>query len=109
MANANVLELNEGNFQDQVLASAKPVLVDIFADWCQPCRMLAPKIEEIAGEYAGKATVGKLDIEASRAIGEKYNITALPTVLVFKGGQVQKQIVGYRPKRDYAEAIDALL
>jgi thioredoxin 1 len=109
MANANVLELTETNFQDQVLSSNQPVLVDVFADWCQPCRMLAPKIQEIAGEYQGKAVVGKLDIEAARSIGEKYNITALPTVLVFKDGQVKKTLVGYKPKSEYAAALNELL
>ncbi len=109
MANANVIQLTETNFQDQVLASSQPVLVDVFADWCQPCRMLAPRIEELADAYAGKATVGKLDVEAAQSIGEKYNITRLPTVLIFKDGQVQQSLTGLRPKGDYAQALDALL
>jgi thioredoxin 1 len=109
MASANVLELTETNFDAQVLSSSQPVLVDVYADWCQPCRMLAPRIQELAGDYAGRASVGKLDVEAAMSIGEKYNITQLPTVLLFKDGKVQKQLTGYRPKSDYAQAIDALL
>lgn len=108
MASENTLEFNDTNFQNEVLDAEQPVLVDFWAEWCQPCRMLAPTIDEIAGDYAGKAKVGKLDTDKSRDVAIKYQITAIPTVIIFKGGEVAKKFVGLASKDDIAAALDEL-
>lgn len=106
MASEAVLELSDGSFESDVLNSDQPVLVDFWAEWCMPCRMLAPTIEEIANEYAGKAKVGKLDTDANREVTLKYGINAIPTVIVFNGGEVVKKFVGMTSKQDMADALD---
>ena len=92
----NVIEIDDANFESEVLKSDKPVLVDFWAEWCGPCRMLAPKIEQMAGEFAGKVKVGKLDTDANRDTAMKYGINAIPTVILFKNGEVAERIVGLR-------------
>lgn len=109
MAGSNTLEFNDGNFSDHVLSSEQPVLVDFWAEWCQPCKMLAPTIDEVADTYEGKAKIGKLDIDNNQEVAMKFNISAIPTVLIFKGGQVAKQFVGLTRKEDIVEAMDALV
>ncbi|MFK7760120.1 MAG: thioredoxin [Phycisphaerales bacterium] len=109
MAGANTLEFNDGNFSDHVLSSEQPVLVDFWAEWCQPCKMLAPTIDEVADTYQGKAKIGKLDIDNNQEVAMKFNISAIPTVLIFKGGEVAKQFVGLTRKEDIVEAMDALV
>jgi thioredoxin 1 len=109
MAGANTLEFNDGNFDDSVLSSDQPVLVDFWAEWCQPCKMLAPTIDEVADTYEGKAKIGKLDIDSNKEVAMKFNISAIPTVLIFKGGEVAKQFVGLTRKEDIVEAMDALV
>ncbi len=106
MASDAILELTDANFQTEVLDSDQPVLVDFWAEWCMPCRMLAPSIEELAGEYTGKAKVGKVDTDANREITMKYGINAIPTVIVFKGGEVVKKFVGMTNKSDLATALN---
>ncbi|MHB1155964.1 MAG: thioredoxin [Phycisphaerales bacterium] len=106
MASDAVLELTDANFQTEVLDSDQPVLVDFWAEWCMPCRMLAPTIDEIAGEYNGKAKVGKVDTDANREITMKYGINAIPTVIVFKGGEVVKKFVGMTNKADLSTALN---
>ncbi len=106
MASESVLELTDDNFEAQVLQSDQPVLVDFWAEWCMPCRMLAPSVEQLADEYDGKARVGKIDTDANREVTMKYGINAIPTVLVFKGGEVVKKFVGMTNKQDMAEALD---
>ncbi|MEX2672455.1 MAG: thioredoxin [Phycisphaeraceae bacterium] len=106
MATDTVLELNDGNFEQEVINSDQPVLVDFWAEWCMPCRMLAPTIDEIADEYKGKAKVGKVDTDANRDITLKYQINAVPTVILFAGGEVVKKFVGMTNKADMAKAIE---
>lgn len=94
MAGKNILEFNDQNFEAEVLKSDKPVLVDFTATWCGPCRALAPIVEKVADEFAGKVKVGKLDIDESPNVSAKYGIRSVPTVLVFEGGQKKAQQVG---------------
>ena len=107
MASDNVATFTDDNFEREVISSDQPVLVDFWAEWCQPCRMLAPTIDEIADEYAGKAKIGKLDIDDNRAVSAKFGIRSIPTVLLFKNGEPVKQFVGLTQKADLAKAIDA--
>ncbi len=106
MASDAVRELTDSNFDTEVIRADIPVLVDFWAEWCQPCRMLAPTIEEIADEYKGKAKVGKLDTDANRETSMKYNISAIPTVILFKDGEVQKKFVGLTSKDQFKTALD---
>ena len=108
MASENVLTLSDENFQQQVLDSAQPVLVDFWAEWCGPCRMLAPTIEKIAADYQGKVKVGKVDTDANRNTAIKFNISAIPTVILFNKGQIAKKFVGLQPEREFKAALDTL-
>ncbi|CAN5590654.1 thioredoxin [soil metagenome] len=108
MASENVKELTDQNFEQEVLKSEVPVLVDFWAEWCMPCRMLAPTIEKIAKDYVGKVKVGKIDTDSNRDVSIKYGISAIPTVILFKGGQVAQKFVGLRQERDFKEALDAV-
>lgn len=101
--------ITDATFEEVVLKSDKPVLVDFWAAWCGPCRMVGPVIEEIATEYAGKAVVGKVDVDANQEFAAKYGVRNIPTVLVFQNGEVVGRQVGVAPKNTYTEAIDALL
>ena len=103
------LEITDQNFEETVLKSDKPVLVDFWAAWCGPCRMVGPIIDQISDEYEGKAIVGKLDVDANQEFAAKYGVRNIPTVLVFQNGEVVGRQVGVAPKTAYAEAIDALL
>ena len=105
----NVIEITDGNFDGEVMSSDKPVLVDFWAEWCGPCRMLAPTVEEIAEEYSGKVKVGKLDTDNNRDTAVKYGISAIPTVIVFKDGEVAKKFVGLTSKKDLIAALDEAL
>ena len=107
MASENVKEFTDQNFEAEVLNNSQPVLVDFWAEWCMPCRMLTPTIEKLARDYAGKVTVGKLDTDANRDVAVKYSINAIPTVILFKDGQVAQKFVGLRQERDFKEALDA--
>ena len=109
MAREAVLEFTDANFDEEVAQSDQPVVVDFWADWCMPCRMIAPIIEELAEEYQGKAKVGKVDTDANRETALKFQINAIPTVMLFKGGEVVKKFVGMTNKQDIAEAIDESL
>ncbi len=106
MAGANTLEFTDDNFETEVLNSETPVLVDFWAEWCAPCRALSPTIDAIADEYSGKAKIGKVNIESAQAIAIKYGVGSIPTVLIFKGGQVTKQFVGLRNKEEFTEALN---
>jgi thioredoxin 1 len=109
MASANVKEFTDANFDQEVLQSSTPVLVDFWAEWCGPCRMLGPTIEKIAGDYTGKVKVGKVDTDANRDISIKYGISSIPTVIVFKGGQVVNKWVGLRKEAEFKEALDGIM
>jgi thioredoxin 1 len=93
------VELTDSSFETEVLKSTIPVLIDFWAIWCGPCRMVSPIVEEIAGEYAGKLKVGKVDVDSNPATAMQYGIRSIPTLLLFKDGQVIEQIVGAVPKR----------
>ena len=94
----NTVTVTDKSFDQDVLKSDKPVLVDFWATWCGPCKMVAPVLEEIAGEHADKLTVAKLDIDANPDIARKYQIMSVPTMMLFQGGEPVKQIVGAKPK-----------
>ena len=106
MASENVHEFNDANFDAEVVQSDVPVLVDFWAEWCMPCRMLAPTIDEIAEEYSGKVKVGKVDTDANRDISVKYGISAIPTIFLFQNGEVVKKFVGMTQKQDFTAALD---
>ena len=93
------LELTDANFQQEVLKSDTPVLVDFWAVWCGPCRMIAPVVEEIASDYQGKLKVGKLDVDHNPETAMQFGIRSIPTLLVFKGGKIVEQIIGAMPKK----------
>ncbi|WP_025742348.1 thioredoxin [Aquimarina pacifica] len=103
------LEITDATFDEVVLQSDKPVLVDFWAAWCGPCRMVGPIIEQISEEYNGKAVVGKVDVDANQEFAAKYGVRNIPTVLVFKNGEVVGRQVGVSPKTAYAEALDSLI
>ena len=103
------LEITDANFDELVLKSDKPVVIDFWAVWCGPCRMVGPIIEEMATEYEGKAVVGKVDVDANQEFAAKYGVRNIPTVLVFQNGEVVGRQVGVAPKKTYTDAIDALL
>ena len=103
------LEITDATFEETVLKSDKPVMVDFWAAWCGPCRMVGPIIEEISKEYEGKAVVGKVDVDANQEFAAKFGIRNIPTVLVFKDGEVVGRQVGVAPKNAYSSALDQLL
>ncbi len=105
----NVRELNDGNWEADVLGSKEPVLVDFWAEWCVPCRTLAPTIEAVAQQYAGRLKVGKLNVEENEHVPFQYNITTLPTLMVFKGGQVSEQRVGLVSRDNLVKILEPLL
>jgi len=105
----NVIELTDATFDTTVHNSDVPVLVDFWAPWCGPCKMIAPIIQEIADEYAGKAKICKLDTDEARDSAMEFGISAIPTLILFKDGQVEKKWVGLTSKKDLAAAIDELL
>lgn len=107
MAGAGVLELTDSNFEQTIAQSgAVPVLVDFWAAWCGPCRRVGPIVEEIAGELAGKAAVGKVDIDANQDVTVKYGIQSIPTLMVFKNGQVVDKLIGAYPKAQILETLN---
>ena len=105
----NVIELSDADFDQTVQNSDVPVLVDFWAPWCGPCRMLAPIIEQIANEYAGRAKVCKVNTDESRDTAVEFGISAIPTLILFKAGKVHKKWVGLTSKKDIAGVIDGLL
>ena len=103
------VEVNDTNFDDVVLKSDKPVIVDFWAEWCGPCRMIAPLIEEISDEYTGRAVVAKCDVDESPGVAVKFGIRNIPTVLYFKNGEVADKQVGAVPKKNFTAKLDSLL
>ena len=103
------LEITDSNFEETVLKSDKPVMVDFWAAWCGPCRMVGPIIDELSEEYEGKAIIGKIDIDSNQQYAAQFGVRNIPTVLVFKGGELVDRKVGVSSKNDYAEAIDKLI
>ena len=105
----NVLEFTDDSFETDVLQSDQPVLVDFWAPWCGPCKMIAPTIEELAGDYAGKVRVGKMNIDETPQTANSNQITAIPTVLLFKNGEMIEKFVGITPKEKFAASLDSSL
>ena len=106
MAAEHVQTFTDGNFNDSVLKSASPVLVDFWAEWCGPCKRLGPTVDALAAEYAGKITVGKMNIDENPKVPETYQIRGIPTILIFKGGQVVESVVGLAQKEDLKKVLD---
>jgi thioredoxin 1 len=106
MAADNILVLTQDNFETEVLQSSQPVLVDFWAEWCGPCKAIAPILDELAHDYDGKVRIGKVDIDQHQALAAQYGITAIPTLLLFKQGQVVDQIRGLRSKKDLKNSLD---
>ena len=102
----NVLEFDDSNFQTEVLGSNEPVLVDFWAPWCGPCKMLAPTIDELADDYSGKVRIGKVNTDESRQVAIDHQISAIPTVMIFKDGQVVERVSGLQPKQQLASLLD---
>src|SRR5258708_38665670 len=107
MADGNIAEFTDENFEAEVIKSKTPVLVDFWAEWCGPCRMLAPTIEKLAKDYVGKVKVGKLDTDANREVAMKFGISAIPTVILFKDGQVSQKFVGLRQETAFKATLHA--
>ena len=106
MASPLIVTLTQENFAQLVLQSPVPVLVDFWAEWCGPCKMIAPLLDELADEYDGKVKIGKVNIDEQQALAAQYGIRAIPTLLLFSKGQVADQIVGARSKRDFKTSLD---
>ncbi|GAB5407898.1 MAG: thioredoxin [Balneolaceae bacterium] len=104
---ANTVEFTDSNFEEEVLKSEHPVLVDFWAEWCGPCRMIGPVVEEMAGEYAGKAKIGKVNVDVNPEVSVKYGIRSIPALLIFKDGEVVDQIIGAVPKTHLTKQLDA--
>jgi thioredoxin 1 len=108
MSSSNIITLTKDNFDQQVLKSITPVLVDFWAEWCGPCKMIAPILDELSDEYAGKVSIGKVNIDDQQNLATEYGVRAIPTLLLFQHGQVAEQIVGLRSKRDLKASFDKL-
>lgn len=109
MASSNIITLTKENFESEVLKSQNPVLVDFWAEWCGPCKMIAPILDELADEYTGRITIGKVNIDDHQNLATEYGVRAIPTLLIFQNGQVAEQIVGLRSKRDLKASFDKVV
>ena len=103
---SKTVEITDANFE-QIIASEKPVLVDFWAEWCGPCKMIGPVVEELASEYEGKAVIGKVDVDNNPAVSAKFGIRSIPTLLVFKGGEIVDKQIGAVPKSVLSQKLDA--
>jgi len=109
MAAGLIAELSDDNFRSEVLEADKPVLVDFWAEWCMPCRVLAPTIEEIATEFEGKAKIAKLDTDHARETARRFQISAIPTVIIFSGGEARRKFVGVTNAGDLRNALNEVI
>ncbi len=105
---SNVPEFTDDNFETEVLQSDVPVLVDFWAPWCAPCRQIAPVIDELATEYAGRVKVGKVNVDNNQAVAQKYDVMSIPTLIIFKNGEDVNRIVGVQPKSRLQSALEAV-
>ncbi len=108
MASKKLLELTDANFRQEVLETDTPILVDFWADWCQPCHIIAPTIDELADEYAGRIRIAKLDVDANQEVAKALGISSIPTILLYQDGRVVKKFVGVTPKQDLVNALDVI-
>ena len=108
MSSANILTLTADNFSKEVLQSSQPTLVDFWAEWCGPCKMLGPILDELADEYAGRVKIGKVNVDDSQTLAAQYGIRSIPTLLLFNQGQIADQLVGLRSKRELVASFDRL-
>src|SRR4051794_27315287 len=109
MASSNITILTKDNFEQSVLKSTTPVLVDFWAEWCGPCKMIGPILDELAEEYSGKVAIGKVNIDDHQSLASEYGVRAIPTLLLFHNGQVTEQMVGLRSKRDLKTSFDRVV
>jgi thioredoxin 1 len=109
MSGNGIVEFTDANFDQEVLQSAQPVMVDFWAAWCGPCKALGPIVDEVATAYSGRVKVGKMDVDRNAATPMRYGVRGIPTLLIFKGGKVAEQIVGYVPKERIQQALDKQL
>lgn len=107
MAGANVKTFTTANFESDVLKSEQAVLVDFWAPWCSPCRMVSPVVDELADEYAGRIVVGKVNVDENGPIASQYGVMSIPTLIIFKGGEIADKIIGFRGKADLVKMLDA--
>jgi len=106
MSASGILEVTDANFDQDVLKSEQPVMVDFWAAWCGPCKALAPVVDEVATAYQGRVKFAKMDVDSNMATPQRYNVQSIPTLLIFKGGKVQEQIVGYKDRSAIEEVLD---
>jgi thioredoxin 1 len=109
MENSATIDLNESNFENEVTKSDKPVIVDFWAEWCGPCKMIAPLLDEIAKEKSGSVKVGKVNVDQNQSLSFKFNIRAIPSLLFFKNGQLRDQVTGMTSKKDLLGRLEALV
>ena len=108
MENSAAITIDEANFDDEVVKSQQPVLVDFWAEWCGPCKMIAPILDEIAKEKAGSVKVGKVNVDDNQSLSARYNVRAIPTLLFFKNGQLRDQVTGMTSKKDLLNRLESL-
>jgi thioredoxin 1 len=109
VASDKILTLNDKNFQDEIKGTQVPILVDFWAEWCAPCRMIAPMLDEIAEEYEGKIKIGKLNVDQNRSIAAQFGVMSIPTLIVFKGGEMVEQMIGAQPKENLLKVLQSVI